>query len=48
MTVKRKYEKPSMEVHVLKQRARLLVGSAKSGTMSDPEDYELTDDPFAF
>ena len=27
MKEKKKYEKPSMKVHVLKQRARLLVGS---------------------
>ena len=47
MTVKRKYEKPSMKVHVLKQRARLLVGS-NPNALNDPEDYLLEDDPFDF
>ena len=31
MTEKRKYEKPSMKVHVLKQRAQLLQASASVG-----------------
>ena len=35
MTEKRKYEKPSMRVHVLKQRSMLLVGSNGSGNLGD-------------
>lgn len=48
MKEKRKYEKPSMKVHELKQRQQLLVGSAKSGRLEDLEDYDLEDDPFNF
>lgn len=40
---KKKYEKPSMKVHELKQRAHLLVGS-----LTDPSDYPNGGDPFAF
>ena len=36
MKEKRKYEKPSMKVHELKQRARLLVGSVSA---TRGEDY---------
>ena len=35
MIEKKLYEKPSMKVHVLKQRAQLLVGSNGSGTLDD-------------
>ena len=41
MTEKKLYEKPSMKVHVLKQRAQLLVGSNGDGNlypMGDPTD----------
>ena len=47
MTVKRKYEKPSMEVIECEQELQLLADST-TGQMDDPEDYELTEDPFAF
>ena len=45
---KKEYEKPSLEVVVLKQQPTLLAGSAKRGQMDDLEDYELEDDPFNF
>ena len=48
MTEKRKYEKPSMKVHELKQRTMLLAGSAKRGQMNDPDEYYLEGDPFNF
>jgi hypothetical protein len=48
MKEKRKYEKPSMKVHELKQRQQLLVGSAKRGQLDDPDDYLSDDDPFNF
>ena len=41
---KKKYEKPSLEVVVLKQQPTLLAGSQLDGQLSDPEDY-LPDDP---
>ena len=39
MKEKKKYEKPSMRVHELKQRARLLVGSNPAPTSASFEDY---------
>ena len=42
MTEKRKYEKPSMKVHELKQRTRLLVGSfngSRNFPYGDPTNY---------
>jgi hypothetical protein len=47
MKVKRKYEKPSMKVHVLKQRARLLVGSNPAPTSASIDDY-VEDDTFSW
>ena len=47
MTEKRKYEKPSMEVYELKQQPKLLAGS-NTGTLNNPDDYLLKDDPFGF
>lgn len=35
MIEKKLYEKPSMKVHVLKQKPQLLVGSNGSGTLDD-------------
>ena len=43
MTEKRKYEKPSMKVHELKQRAQLLVGSG----VGNPADYPNQGDPWS-
>ena len=42
MTKKRKYEKPSMKVHELRQRAQLLVGSfagSRDNPYGVPTDY---------
>ena len=41
-TKKREYEKPSMQVFMLKQQPQLLVGSG----LSDPDDYGNGNDPF--
>lgn len=35
MTGKKEYEKPSMRVHELKQRTKLLVGSNGDGNLQD-------------
>ena len=40
---KKLYEKPSMKVVLLRQRAQLLVGSG----LNDPSDYPGGTDPFA-
>ena len=40
---KKLYEKPSMKVVLLRQRAQLLVGSG----LDDPTDYTPGTDPFA-
>ena len=48
MTEKKKYEKPSQRVIELQHRTMLLAGSAKSGQMNNPDDYESEDDPFNF
>ena len=48
MTTKKKYEKPSTKVFELKRQSHLLAGSAKSGQMNNPDDYESGDDPFNF
>ena len=45
---KKEYEKPSLEVVVLKHQPQLLAGSQLDGQLSDPEDYSLQDDPFLF
>ena len=45
---KKKYEKPSLEVVVLKQQPTLLAGSQLDGQLEDPEDYLPEDDPFNF
>ena len=42
------YEKPSMKVVPLRRKPQLLVGSAKSGQMDDPDDYLNGGDPFQF
>lgn len=41
-TKKREYEKPSMQVFMLKQQPALLVGSG----LGDPDDYGNGNDPF--
>ena len=44
---KKKYEKPSLEVVVLKQQPTLLAGSQLDGQLSNPNDYLLDEgDPF--
>ena len=44
MIEKKKYEKPSMKVFVLKQKPQLLAGS---GGLTDPSNYPLQPtDPF--
>ena len=48
MTTKKMYEKPSMKVVPLRRKPQLLVGSAKSGQMDDPDDYLNGGDPFQF
>ena len=48
MTEKKKFEKPEIRVIELQHRTMLLAGSAKSGQMSDPDDYLIEDDPFQF
>jgi hypothetical protein len=48
MTEKKKFEKPSTRVIELQHRTMLLAGSAKSGQMVNPNDYESEDDPFNF
>lgn len=49
---KKLYEQPTTEVVKLNQQCQLLVGSpAKSGSISDPDDYyhdSETEDPFEF
>ena len=45
---KKMYEKPTTKVIELKHRTMLLAGSAKSGQMNNPDDYESGDDPFNF
>jgi hypothetical protein len=44
---RKEYEKPSVEVVVMKQQPQLLAGSAKSGQMDDPDDYPNGGNPFA-
>ena len=41
-TKKREYEKPSMQVFMLKRQPQLLVGSG----LGDPNDYDNGGDPF--
>ncbi len=48
MTEKKKFEKPEIRVIELQHRTMLLAGSAKSGQMVNPDDYESGDDPFQF
>ena len=45
---RKEYEKPTMEVVELQQQQQLLAGSAKSGQMDDPDDYQDGGDPFQF
>ena len=47
-TKKKEYEKPSMQVFELKQQPTLLAGSQLDGQLSNPEDYNLENDPFNF
>ena len=42
-TKKREYEKPSMQVFMLKQQPQLLVGSG----LGNPDDYPNGGNPFA-
>ena len=47
VTKKKNYEKPAMQVFLLKQQPQLLAGSTPN-TLDNPEDYLLEDDdPFA-
>ena len=42
---KKQYEKPSVEVVVLKQQSTLLAGSGASGGVNPPSSYEPDPDP---
>ncbi|MBR3413898.1 MAG: hypothetical protein IKG81_14555 [Bacteroidales bacterium] len=46
MTEKRKYEKPSIEVYVLKQQPQILAGS--NGDIPNNDPYTPDTDPFNF
>ena len=45
---KKDYEKPTIQVFELQHQCQMLAGSAKSGQMNNPDDYESGDDPFYF
>lgn len=45
---KKDYEKPTMQVIELQHKCQILAGSAKSGRLDNPDDYELQEDPFNF
>ena len=48
MTEKKKFEKPEIRVIELKLQPQLLAGSQLDGQLSNPEDYNLENDPFNF